>query len=390
MEEKSVSQPIHSHSSHETVPYALVKRIVVISLIFGILGGAIGGVIIAKYGPSSFQAVDQHKVVLQDSSAVIDVVKTVSPSVVSISSSSTVAGLFGLQSQLTSAGTGIIVSADGLIMTNNHVVDGQTNLSVFTSDGKEYKNASVVATDATRDIAFIRIKASGLKAASLGDSANLQVGARVIALGNALGQFQNSATEGIISGLGRPIQAGGSGGLGGGSVESLNNLIQTDAAINPGNSGGPLVNISGQVIGMNTAIAGQAQNIGFAIPVNELKSALSSVQSKGTIAHPYLGVRYITISPDFAANNNISVSQGAYVVGDRQNLAVLPDSPAAKAGLQEGDIITKINKDTIDQTHDLSGLVSKYNVGDVLTITYIRDGKSATAKVAMAQAPSGQ
>ncbi len=379
----------HSHYNHKSANLnSLVQRIAIISLIFGLIGGMGGGYLIAKYGPSGLRA-DQRKVVLQDSSAVIDVIKNVSPSVVSITSQTTGFGLFGLQTSQTGAGTGIIVGSDGLILTNNHVVSDQgASFSVFTADGKEYKDAKVVATDPTRDLAFVQIKASGLKAAVLGDSGNLQVGARVIAIGNALGQFQNSATDGIISGLGRPIQAGSSGGNSG--VESLANLIQTDAAINPGNSGGPLVNISGQVIGMNTAIAGQAQNIGFAIPINEAKSALASVKSKGKISRPYLGVHYVDITPEFAAQNNIKETAGAYIYGDRRSLPVLPGSPAAQAGLKDGDIIIKINNDVIDQNHPLTGLVSKYNIGDKINIAYIRDGKTETTTATLAEAPTGQ
>ncbi len=366
-----------------------MMRVVSLALVFGLIGGVVSSAVIGKYVPSLTPS-DKKSVVLQDSSAVIDVIKNVSPSVVSITSTGTTTGygLFGLQQQQTSAaGTGMIVTPDGLILTNAHVVSGGSDFTVTTSDGKQYKNAQVVASDATRDIAFIRIKASGLKPVVLGDSNNLQVGARVIAIGNALGQYQNSATEGIISGLGRPVEAGDESGQG---VESLDNLIQTDAAINPGNSGGPLVNISGQVIGMNTAIAGQAQNIGFAIPINEVKAALDSVKNKGTISRPYLGVRYVQITPEFAQNNNIDQTSGAYVTGDRQNLAVLPNSPASKAGIQEGDIITKINNDTIDQTHTLSGIVGKYKVGDTVKITYIRDGKTTTVNVKLEEAPSGQ
>jgi serine protease Do len=362
------------------------NRLIAIALVFGLVGGIVSNTLVARYFPS-LRPADTRSVVLQDSSAIIDVVKSASPSVVSITSNASVAGLFGVQTTETGAGTGIIVSDDGLILTNNHVVDSNSaTYSVFTSDNKEYKDAKVVARDTTRDIAFVRISATGLKAATLGDSGNLQVGQRVIAIGNALGQFQNSATEGIISGLGRPVEAGGSNG--GGSIESLENLIQTDAAINPGNSGGPLVNVSGQIIGMNTAIAGQAQNIGFAIPINEIKSALDSVKSKGTISRPYLGVRYIAITKDFADSNNLKVTDGAYVTGDRTSLAVLPNSPASKAGLKEGDIITKINDDKLDQSHSLAGLVGKYKVGDKIKITYLRDNKEQSADVTLEEAPT--
>jgi serine protease Do len=374
--------PVDGDSSSR-VYKKIINRVVAISLVVGLAGGMGGGWLIAKYGPTQLQ-VDRRSVILQDSSAIIDVVKNVSPSIVSITTESTGYGLFGLQTSQTGAGTGIIVDSSGLILTNNHVVSGQgATFSVFTSDGKEYKDAKVIATDPTRDIAFVKISAKGLKPAVLGDSSNLRVGARVIAIGNALGQFQNSATEGIISGLGRPIRAGDKAG-----VESLANLIQTDAAINPGNSGGPLVNISGQVIGMNTAIAGQAQNIGFAIPINEAKSALESVKTKGKITRPYLGVHYVDITPQFAEANNLKQTGGAYIFGDRNSLAVLPDSPASKAGLQDGDVIVKINNDTIDKDHPLISLVTKFKVGDKVTLTYIRDGQTKTVSVTLAEAPS--
>lgn len=376
-------QSSKAERTQQAMTYNLVKRMIAMSLVFGLLGGIVSGVIVGRWSNS---AVSRQQVV-QENSAIINVVKSVSPSVVSITSqSSGNFGLFGLQTNQTAAGTGIIVSADGLIMTNNHVIDGASSLNVYTSDGKIYKNAKVVATDAARDIAFIRVTANGLKPAPLGDSSNLQVGQGVVAIGNALGQFQNSATQGIISGLGRPVTAGDSSS--GGNVESLDNLIQTDAAINPGNSGGPLVNLDGQVIGMNTAIAGQAQNIGFAIPINQVKAALDSVKSQGKITRPYLGVRYVDITPDYASNNNLSVNYGAYISGDQSNPAIVPGSPAEKAGLQAADIITKVDNDTIDSTHSLATLVGKHKVGDKVKLTYLRGGKQQTVDVTLAQAPT--
>lgn len=368
------------------VPYQMVRRLVTISLIFGLAGGVIGSYLMVRYLPGLIP-VDKRQVVLQENSAVIDVVKKVGPSVVSITTQSTGSDFFGFsQIQQSGAGTGIILSADGLIMTNAHVASADTtSYSVFTSDGKEYKGAKVVARDANNDVAFLRISASGLKPIELGDSSSVLVGQRVVAIGNALGRFANTATEGIVSGLGRPVVAGG----GGETPESLQNLIQTDAAINPGNSGGPLVNLSGQLIGMNTAVAGNAQNIGFAIPTSELQSAIASVKSQGKIVKPYLGVRYIEITPEFATSNNLKVSEGAYVAGSRGNLPVVPNSPAAKAGLKEGDIITKIGDGKIDKTHSLSSLVSKHKVGDKIALSILRDDKEQNLDVTLEEAPAG-
>jgi serine protease Do len=370
----------------------LVKKLVTLSLVFGLVGGVAGGYVMQRYLPGNTTITGNRQVVLQDSSAVIDVIKNVSPSVVSITSEEEVRSFsfFGITTgKQKGAGTGVIVTDDGLILTNKHVVDSDDAIyTVITSDGKEFKNAKVIARDPLNDIAFLRVEAKGLKAATLGDSGNLVVGQRVIAIGNALGQFANSATDGIISGLGRPITAGDELGS---TAEELSNLIQTDAAINPGNSGGPLVNIEGQVIGINTAVAGgDAQNIGFAIPINEIKSSLESVKAKGKISRPYLGVRYVEITKDFAGRNNLGVNEGAYIVGDRSSLAVLPNSPASKAGLREGDIITKINNDKIDAKHSLSSITGKYKVGDRVKVTYLRDNKEATVDVTLEEAPSGQ
>jgi serine protease Do len=367
------------------LPYTLVRRLVTLSLAFGLIGGLVGGYLLIRYLPGTIPT-DKQSVVLQESSAAVDVAKEVSPSVVSITSQSSGFSFFGTTQTEQGAGTGIIVSSNGLIMTNNHVIAGATELDVFTSDGKEYKNAKVVAADTTDDLAFVQISASGLQPAKLGDSSNVRVGTEVIAIGNALGQYQNTVTQGIISGVGRPVAAGDDSGSG--DVEQLQNLFQTDAAINPGNSGGPLVDVSGNVIGINTAVASDAQGIGFAIPINEAKQELQSVQSSGTISRPYLGLRYIPVTQAFASDNNLPVDNGAYVSGDSNDPAVVSGSPADQAGLKEGDIITKVGSQTIDQNHSLSALIGNYKVGDKVTLTYLRSGKTQTTTVTLSQAPT--
>jgi serine protease Do len=274
------------------------------------------------------------------------------------------------------------VSADGLIVTNKHVVsDTSTQYSVFTNDGTEYQ-ATIEATDPTNDIAILKINAKNLPVVELGSSDNLQAGQTAIAIGNALGQYQNSVTVGVISAIGRVIQAGDTTG---GSVESLDNVIQTDAAINPGNSGGPLLNIEGQVVGMNTAVDQTGQSIGFAIPISLVQSALDSYTANGRIVRPMLGVRYITISKEYATENNLAVSQGALLYSSTDSPAVVSGSPADNAGLKNGDIITKIGNTTLTTTTTLMSVVETYKVGDKIAVTYIRDGKTSTVNITLVE-----
>jgi serine protease Do len=363
-------------SSPETAQVLRRNRYILAALVVGLISGVVGGAMFVRYG-AKYIPVDKKQILVEENSAVVDVVKQVSPSVVSIVSESKANDLFGLSQTVEGAGTGMIVTADGLIMTNKHVVsDTQASYNVYASDGKQYK-AQVVARDPINDVAFIRIPAKGLRPVELGDSTGLKVGQAVVAIGNALGQFQNTATQGIISGLGRPIVAGG----GNDSPESLENLVQTDAAINPGNSGGPLVNLEGQVIGMNTAVAGNGQNIGFAIPVNELKPLVDSVKSQNKIIRPYLGVQYVPITKDLATQNSLPTDQGAYLQ------AVAAGSPAAKAGLQKGDIITKVGSDTVSDSNSLTALIGRHKVGDSVELTISRDNKSQTIKVTFEAAP---
>lgn len=351
--------------------------------IVALTAGLIGG-LVANHLPwssaTSKSTISSGGTVTKDSVTNAEVIKRVSPSVVSITANGTTTNMFGQTTQTQAAGTGMVISSDGLIMTNKHVVsDTNAVYAVITSDGKTYKNAKVLARDPYNDVAFVKIDAKGLKPVTFGDSGAIVVGQNVIAIGNALGQFQNTATTGIVSGFGRSIQAGDGNG---GNTETLTNLIQTDAAINPGNSGGPLVTTAGEVIGMNTATAGNAQNIGFAIPVSEIKNQIKSVIANGTIVRPYLGVRYTELTPQLAQQNNLSVDYGAYLT------SVVSGSPANKAGLQQDDIITKINIDSISATNSLQSIMAKYQVGDEITVTYLRDGKTKTVKVKLEKAPN--
>ncbi len=359
------------------------KPTVLAAVVAGLLAGLVSGFIASHYWSKTPAASKQ--VLVQQESGVTGVIKAVSPSVVSISSSSTTTNIFGGSQTQQGEGTGIILTATGLILTNKHVVPADASgFTVYTSDGKQYKNAKVIARDSINDVAFVKIEASGLTPAKLGDSSKVQIGQSVLAIGNALGQFNNTATTGIISGIGRSVQASDEVGT---NAEDLQNLFQTDAAINPGNSGGPLVNLNSEVIGMNTAVAGNAQNIGFAIPINDIKTMVSSVESGGKIVRPYLGVRYVPLTPDVASQNSLSVSAGAWVVGDASSPAIISGSPAAKAGLQDGDVIVKVGSVTIDDTHSLTSLIGAYKVGDKVSLTVIRGGKTITKTVTLAQAP---
>lgn len=289
------------------------------------------------------------------------------------------------QLQQVGGGSGFIVSSDGLILTNKHVVS-QTNASysVLTNDGKTY-DAKVLARDPSQDLAVLKINATGLPTVTLGDSNGLQLGQTAIAIGNALGEFSNTVSVGVVSGLARTVTAADPNL---GATETIQGVIQTDTAINPGNSGGPLLNLQGRVIGINTAIASGAQNIGFAIPINQAKRDIASVQTTGQISAPYLGIRYAPVTPALAQQKSLAVNYGALVSADPNGAAaVQPGSPAAAAGVKAGDIIIKLDNQTIDSTHDLSTLVNQHNVGDTVTLTINRAGNVITARVTLAKRP---
>jgi len=242
----------------------------------------------------------------------------------------------GYQKQEVGGGTGFIISSDGLILTNKHVVSDTTaEYTVLTNDEKKY-TATVLARDPLKDLAVIKIEASNLPTVVLGNSDGLQIGQTVIAIGNALGEFRNTISTGIVSGLARTIIASG-----GGQSEELRNIIQTDAAINPGNSGGPLLNLRGEVIGVNVAVAEGAQGIGFALPINEAKKAVNGVKSQGKIVYPFIGINYVSITETIQKDNKLPVSEGAWI--KPQTSAIAKASPAEKAGLKAGDIITEVN-----------------------------------------------
>jgi serine protease Do len=355
-------------------------------LLMGFLGGAMAVRLfdIRLGGPATPQ--QQAEIVLSESALISDIAERLKPSVVSISVQTVERGFFSQLFTQEGAGTGIIVNDNGLVLTNRHVIpESVTSVSVVTTDGTVYEDVEVVDRDPLNDIAFLRIGGGqNLKAAPLGDSDKMRVGDKVVAIGNALGEFDNTVTSGIISGTGRPIVAGD-----GASSEQLQNLFQTDAAINPGNSGGPLVNMQGEVIGINTAVAGGAENIGFAIPINDVKPVLASVQDSGEIIRPYLGVRYVMLTPTIAAELEAQREQGALITASGNQPAVLNDSPADKAGLQESDIIIQIDGEDLTSQRPLSVIIGRHRVGDVLSVKYVRDGQEQILKVTLEEILSG-
>ena len=285
------------------------------------------------------------------------------------------------------AGSGFLVSADGYVLTNRHVVDSdRAEYTVILNDEAhrgEKVTARVVARDPGNDIAVLKIDRTGLPFLQFGDSDRLQVGQTAIAIGYSLGEFDNTVSKGVISGLARSIRAGDAGN---GRSEQLEDIIQTDAAINPGNSGGPLLDIAGNVVGMNVAMA-EAQSIGFAIPANEVRAVFTQVQQTGTIERPFLGIRYRLLTPEAKAAEGLRADAGAQLVGGPGEPAVVPDSPAANAGLRAGDIVTAVDGTKITTEQDLASLVAKTRVGQVLTLTVLREGAEITVKITVGKRP---
>lgn len=313
--------------------------------------------------------------------SISEIAELVSPSVVSIVTSTKTANFFGQEYEAEAAGTGIIATADGYIITNKHVINGASTVNVVLDDGTTYENVEIAATDPINDIAFLKIKdVSDLAAATLGDSKTLTVGQQVMAIGNALGEYQNTVTVGVISGLGRTVTASDGTGQ---AVETLTDLIQTDAAINSGNSGGPLVNAAGQVIGVNTATSTAAENMGFAIPISSVKGMLNQLIEKGNAERAYIGVYSLEITPERAKAYNLPVSTGSYLYSPSTYSAVLNDSPASKAGLKDKDIIVSVNGVKVGESGSLSNLLGEYKPGDTVQLGIIRDGNESVVNVTL-------
>lgn len=389
-EQHEASAPKQTHNKKRSAKKTfLVVWILSIIATFLITSAGLAGAFLLGRAYSNNSLESKRQTVVQEGEVIADVAQNVSPSVVSIltQKQSTVNSFYYGQRTQTSqaAGTGVVIDSSGLILTNKHVVpEGTSSVQIVTSDGTSYENVQVIGRDPLNDIAILKVSgAKNLQAATLGDSDAVRIGQKVVAIGNALGQFQNTVTSGIISGEGRPVEAGDESGS---TSEQLTNLFQTDAAINSGNSGGPLLNLNGEVIGINTAIAADAQNIGFAIPINEAKGIIDSVRTSGKVSRPYIGVKYITLSNDIAKQLNISITKGAYISTDAGS--VVAGGPAEKAGLKAGDVITKVNNVELSDSVSLTSAVGRFKVGDTVNLTVVRDGKTITVKVTLAEAPN--
>ena len=378
--EQSTNMPTSQHHNVRLIRIIVVVALICVALVI------IGIKLYPSLQQSSNGQVSQHQTVENDGNNVVTkeeedvagLVEKVSPSVVSIVTKSGEASPYlGAAGEQEGAGTGIIVGKNGYIMTNKHVIDGASTVRVVLSDGTEYSDVKVLGTDPLNDVAFLKIAGvSDLPAATMGDSTSIRVGQKVVAIGNSLGQYQNTVTSGIISGTGRPISA-----QAGNSVETLTDLIQTDAAINPGNSGGPLLNLQGQVIGINTAIVEDAQGIGFSIPINATKGILKGVLAGGAVQRAYLGVSFIPITADAAKRYNLPVKKGAYVYANTNQSAIIAGGPADRAGIKDKDIITKVGSIEVGDRGGISSLVAEYAPGETIQVTVLRDGKTMTLNV---------
>lgn len=345
---------------------------------------------LSKSSEPTFNVSRERLKIVQEENVITDVVERVSPSVVTVGISQTrrVGDIFefnpfdpfspfqqrpGRSEKVEQdIGSGFVISEDGLIVTNKHVVSvPDAKYRVITKDDKTYDVVKIYR-DPDNDLAIVKIDATGLTPIDMGDSDKLKVGQMAIAIGTALGEFRNTVTVGVISGVGRGITAGSPFE---GSAEKLDNVIQTDAAINPGNSGGPLLNSSGQVIGVNTAVSAEGQSIGFALPINVVKDAVNNFNTTGQFNRPFMGVEYRMISRQVAVLNEIP--EGAYIMN------VVSGSPAEKAGVKPEDIITKINGDKLTTSNDLTRVVGKKKAGDVAPLTIWRDGKEVSLSVTL-------
>ena len=391
-------------------PIGIVVLVAAIALILGTLGGAAAGSTAAWLMDDDEPAATQTAPIAQDTSApatatidadetsaqppaataedtqaqteddtepvspedvdylVADLVEQVSPAVVTVINEQVFSGFgqSGTEEDLQPAGTGtgFIISEDGYIVTNNHVVEGAQGVSVIFADGTTVE-AELIGTDAVTDLAVVKIDGEVPGVVPIGNSEALRPGEPVIAIGSALGQYTNTVTQGVVSGLGR-------------SLGQLDNLIQHDASINPGNSGGPLLNMQGEVVGVNTAVirnAGAgiaAEGLGFAVPSSTVNQVVSQLIESGEVVRPYLGINFRPLTPQLATAQGFPVEQGAWVID------IPSDGPVAGSGIQVNDIITKINGEAIDQEHTLQALLFQYNPGDTIELEVVRPSTDET------------
>ncbi len=378
----------------------------IVSLIYGIVGGGLSGYAVFSYLDSG-EETGGDTIINFENGSYKEVWEKAAPAVVSVVALKDLSDYYdqfsffdfpgtsepetpetagdGELSEV-SSGSGFIISADGLVVTNKHVVsDEEAEYVVILDDGTELE-AEVLDKDTLNDIALMQIigdddRLGDLPSLDFADSDLISVGDPVVAIGNALGEYSNTTTAGIISAIGREILAGGTGF----GTETLVNLIQTDAAINPGNSGGPLLNMDAEIVGMNTAVDTTAAGIGFAIPSNDIATVVRSYQEFGRIVRPFVGVRYVPVSEGNMERLGVTVDHGVFIIGDQnaQLPGVVPDSPADKAGLKDGDVILSVEGKDLTGTFTLSNAIAGYLVGEKITLEIWRDGETLTATVTL-------
>ncbi len=360
--------------------------IIILLLVAALVAGSVGGYLAGSRAPHVVSGLvgsndlPRGSVTVAESIAMVDAAKKVGPATVTITSTSSSGGASATGAAGGEAlGTGVIFDTDGHIITNDHVVAAGDTFTVLFAQGKSPIKAKLTGRDPLDDIAVLKVDGKVPGVAEFGSSADLQPGQQVLAIGSALGDFRNTVTAGVISALHRTL----------GGTSEMDDMLQTDAAINHGNSGGPLVNLSGQVIGINTAIAGTdpgsgdvAQGIGFAIPSNRVRDIALQILAHGTVPHPYIGITYRAIDSQLQAAQNLPVDHGALVSN------VTAGSPADKAGIKKGDIVLAIEGQDIDADNTLFSLLSKHNPGDKVKLTILRGGKNSTVEVTLGQRPA--
>ena len=346
-----------------------ILGLLALSLIFGAAGGA-GATVLLLGGFTGSGDISERirQTLVSEQSATVSVAERISPAIVTIEVTTTSGE---------SVGSGVIYSADGWIVTNRHVVEGATAMTVHLEDGRDFPGR-VYGVDTLTDLAIVKVEATGLTAATLGRSSAIQVGQTAIAIGSPLGVYTNSVTAGIISAIGREI-----------TTESgrLDGLLQTDAAINPGNSGGALVDSSGAVIGINTAISTEGAGIGFAIPIDIARPIMEQALAGIELSRPWIGIRYVALNRRTAAENNLTLFQGAWISGGTES-GIVPGSPAEVAGLADGDIVTKVQGVLIDEQHPLQDLLVQYSPGAVIVLDVLRAGVTFQISVTLGIRPN--
>lgn len=372
---------MHPRSRQQSVWIFFLAVIVIISLFIGsVAGGFAGYMVAARSQPRSGDALTggiqvlpepvqaavaelpqgRQSLVVTEESATVDAVSKVLPAVVTVINRSGMG---------VGSGSGFFISQDGYLVTNNHVVEGARNITIIYSRGGEAP-ATLIGTAPEFDLAVLKVEGAVPAVVEWGNSTELPLGANVLAIGSALGEYQNSVTQGILSGFNR-------------EVGPMNNLLQTDAAINHGNSGGPLVNLAGQVIGINTMVVrgnfSDAEGLGFAIPSNVAQSVVRNLIETGNARHPFLGIQYQSLNPQLASEAGLPISEGALLD------SVLPGTPAERAGLQVGDVIVAINSATVNDRQPLVSLLLEHVAGDTITLDVLRDGTTFQTQLTLGE-----